>query len=169
MTIPDQLPQGDLRLLDTETARFLLAAPVPAHLAWVGRDGNPRVTPMNAVWTGEELVMGAFAGAFKVADLAARPDVAVSIDVNDGAPQVLLLRGPVTLLEVDGVLPEYVAAGRKVRGSAETDPFVAAIDRPGLRSVRIGLRPTWAGIVDHRSRFAERTPAPVLAALQGKA
>jgi hypothetical protein len=115
------------------------------------------------------LVMGAFAGAFKVADLAARPDVAVSIDVNDGAPQVLLLRGTVTLLEVDGVLPEYVAAGRKVRGSAETDPFVAAIDGPGLRSVRIGLRPTWAGIVDHRNRFAERTPAPVLAALRGKA
>ena len=169
MPSDEVLPQGDLRLLDSEVAQSLLAAPIPVHLTWVAPDGTPRITPMNAVWTGDELVMGAFAGTYKVVDLASQPDVAVCIDTHDGPPLVLTLRGRVTLEEVDGVLPEFAAAMRKVRGTAETDAYVAAIDRPGLRSVRIGLRPTWVGVVDHQTRFAQRTPAPVLAALQGTA
>jgi hypothetical protein len=53
-----QRPQGDLRLLNTDVARALLAAPWPAHLAYTAWGATPRVTPMNFVWTGEELVIG---------------------------------------------------------------------------------------------------------------
>ena len=60
-----------------QVARRLPAAPTPARLAYIGRDGSPRLIPMNFVWTGDELVMGAFAGTYKIADLQAHPDVAV--------------------------------------------------------------------------------------------
>jgi hypothetical protein len=158
------LPQGDTRLLDTAVAQRLLNAAAPAHLAYAGRDGTPRLIPMNFVWTGDELVMGAFAGTYKLNDLRKRPDVAVCIDTADGPPEVLMLRGRVVLTEAAGVLPEYAAAQRKTRGE-ESDGFLAAIDKPGLRMVRIGLRPVWVGVIDHLTRFAARTPAPVLDAL----
>ena len=162
------LPQGDLRLLDTPVARRLLDAPVPARLGYTALDGTPRVIPVNAVWADGELVMGAFAGTYKLPALRARPDVAICIDTSDGPPAALLLRGAASLSDHDGLLPEYAAAQRKVMGDA-TDAYLAAIDRPGLRMVRIAVRPTWAGVLDFQERFPGRTPAPVLAALTGDA
>ncbi|MET8357402.1 pyridoxamine 5'-phosphate oxidase family protein [Micromonospora sp. NPDC005171] len=103
----DLPPQGDVKLLDTPVARRLLAASLVARLAYTSRDGTPRLIPVNFLWTGAELVVGAFAGTYKIRDLSARPDVAVCLDTADGLPQVLMLRGKVTLAEVEGVLPEY--------------------------------------------------------------
>ena len=163
MTNP--LPQGDLRLLDTPVAQRLLQAAIPARLGYAGHDGLPRVVPMNAVWMDGELVMGAFAGTYKISALRSRPDVAVSVDTTDGGAAALLLRGRVTLAEVEGVLPEYAVAQRKVTG-AGADAYLAAIDVPGLRMVRVGLRPTWVGLLDFAERIPARTPAPVRAALQ---
>ena len=56
--MPDnrKLPQGDLRLLESEAAKRLLASTVPARLAYVAADGTPRVLPTWFHWTGEELV-----------------------------------------------------------------------------------------------------------------
>lgn len=160
------LAQGDLRLLDTPVARRLLDAPVPARLGYTALDGTPRVIPVNAVWGDGELVMGAFAGTYKLPALRARPDVAICIDTSDRPPAALLLRGQASLSDHEGLLPEYAAAQRKVMGDA-TDDYLAAIDRPGLRMVRIAVRPTWAGVLDFQERFPARTPAPVLAALTG--
>jgi hypothetical protein len=158
------LAQGDLRLLDTPVAQRLLDAPVPARLAYTGHDGTPRVIPINTHWTGDELVMGAFAGTYKLPALGTRPEVAVCIDTIDGPPEALLLRGKVSMTDVDGVLPEYAAAQHKVMGD-ESAAYLTAIDKPGLKMVRIGLRPTWVGVLDFQHRFPGRTPAPVLAAL----
>jgi hypothetical protein len=58
--------------------------------------------------------MGAFADTYKLPALRARPDVAVTIDLFDDSPHVLLLGGAVTLGDVDGVLPEYAAAQLKM-------------------------------------------------------
>ena len=77
------IAQGDPRLLETAVARRLLAAPVPSRLAFTGLDTTPRVIPINSHWTGDELVMGAFAGTYKIAALRARPDVAICIDTTD--------------------------------------------------------------------------------------
>jgi hypothetical protein len=96
------LPQGDLRLLGTATAQRLLTAPLVARLAYAGQDGTPRLIPVNVLWTSEEVVIGAFAGTYKVRYLRAQPDVAICIDTADGPPQVLMLRGKVTLAEVPG-------------------------------------------------------------------
>ncbi|GAA2011985.1 pyridoxamine 5'-phosphate oxidase family protein [Catenulispora yoronensis] len=158
------LSQGDLKLLDTSTAKHLLTLSL-ARLAYTGKDGTPRLIPVNFLWTGDELVIPAFAGTYKIRDLRARPDVAVCVDTADGPPKVLMLRGQVTLAEVEGVLPEYAVTQRSVMGPEAGDAYLAAIDKPGLRMVRIGLRPTWVGVLDFQEqRFPERTPEPVLAA-----
>jgi hypothetical protein len=165
MTI-ENLRQGDVRLLDTPIAQRLLTAPLVARLAYTGKDDTPRVIPVDFLWTGDELVIAAFAGTYKVRDLHARPDVAVCIDTADGPPQVLMLRGRVTMTETDGVLPEYAAIQRQGRGDEEANAYLEAIDQPGLRMVRISLRPTWVGIVDFGGqRLPARTPAPVRDAL----
>jgi hypothetical protein len=159
------LPQGDVRLLDTPTAQHLLTTALVARLAYTGKDGTPRLIPVNFLWTGDELVIGAFAGTYKVRDLRARPDIAVCIDTTDGPPQVLMLRGQVSLAEVEGVLPEYAAMQRMGMGDEVGTAYVEAIDQPGLRMVRIALRPTWVGVLDFQQRFPGLTPEPVLAAL----
>lgn len=162
------LPQGDLRLLDTPTAQRLLTTPLVARLAYTGKDGTPRVIPVNYLWTGDELVIGAFAGTYKIRDLRARPDVAICIDTADGLPQALMLRGKVTMAEVDGVLPEYGTIQRAGMGEEAGNAYLEAIDRPGLRMVRIGLRPAWAGVIDFQERFPGKTPRPVREALGGR-
>ncbi|GAA0385055.1 pyridoxamine 5'-phosphate oxidase family protein [Microbispora corallina] len=159
------LPQGDLRLLGTPTAQRLLTTVPVARLAYTGKDGTPRLIPVNFLWRGGELVIAAFAGTYKIRDLRARPDVAVCIDTTDAPPEVLMLRGQVTLAEVEGVLPEYATMQRTMMGEAAGSAYIEAIDQPGLRMVRIALRPTWVGVLDFQQRFSERTPAPVLAAL----
>ena len=87
------LPQGDLRLLETGVAQRLLAAALPARLAYTGRDGAPRVVPIWFQWTGDELVMGSLPGAAKVPAIRAKPDVAITIDTEGFPPDVLLVRG----------------------------------------------------------------------------
>jgi len=52
-------------------------------------------------------------------------------------------------------------------GDEMGNAYLAAIDQPGLRMVRIGLRPSWVGVVDFQERFPARTPQPVRAALGG--
>ncbi len=158
------LRQGDLELLNTPTAQRLLTSPLVARLAYTGKDGTPRLIPVNFLWTGDEVVIGAFAGTYKVRDLQTRPDVAICIDTADGPPQALMLRGKVTLAEVDGVLPEYATMQRAGMGEEAGNAYLEAIDQPGLRMVRIGLRPTWVAVLDFQERFPELTPEPVLAA-----
>ncbi len=43
----DTLAQGDVRLLETEVGRRLLASRIPARLAYVAPDGTP---PVLATW-----------------------------------------------------------------------------------------------------------------------
>ncbi|MBW0116191.1 pyridoxamine 5'-phosphate oxidase family protein [Pseudonocardia abyssalis] len=147
------LTQGDPALLDTDIARGLLASTEPARLAYTATDGTPRVLPMWFLWSGDELVLASFAGSAKVAALRARPDVAITIDTLGPPPDVLLLRGRVELTEVAGVLPEYTEMQVRYLGAEFAAAARAEVDVPGVRMVRIGLRPTWVGALDFRTRF----------------
>src|SRR5215211_3443280 len=109
--------QGDLRLLDTDLARRLLTATIPARYAYTALDGTPRIVATWFVWTGEELVMPTFISAphvrhaaYRVRALRANPTVAVSIDTEAFPPEVLSIRGSAEIAELDGVVPEYAAA-----------------------------------------------------------
>jgi hypothetical protein len=160
-----ELAQGDLRLLDTPLAQRLLRAAVPARLAYIALDGAPRVIPINSHWSGDRLVMGAFAGTHKLGALAAHPDVAITIDTSDAGAEVLLLRGAAELTAVRGLLPEYALAQRRVMGEDSSEEYLAAIDTPDLEMVRISVRPTWVGLLDFQTRLPERTPTVVRRAL----
>ena len=49
----ERLRQGDVRLLDTDTAQRLLNSAIPARLAFVWTDGTPRITPRSEEHTSE--------------------------------------------------------------------------------------------------------------------
>ncbi|MER7334249.1 MULTISPECIES: pyridoxamine 5'-phosphate oxidase family protein [unclassified Micromonospora] len=153
MTATTALPQGDVRLLDHPVARRLLASTELARVAYVAPDDTPRVLPMLFHFTGDELVCCTFAGARKITHLRARPHVAVTIDTADTPPQVLLLRGPVTVTDVDGLAPEYLAAHRRYGGQEQVDAVLAETDGQPVRMARIGLRPAWVGVLDFTTRF----------------
>jgi hypothetical protein len=85
--------------------------------------------------------------------LRANPEVAITIDTEDFPPQVLLLRGRVSLAEVDGVVPEYALAARRYLGEDAASAYLAQIDQSGTRMARIAVRPRWVGIVDFQTRL----------------
>jgi pyridoxamine 5'-phosphate oxidase-like protein len=156
------LRQGDPALLDTELAQRLLAAPIPARMAFVALDGTPRVLPTWFHWTGHEIVMVTYVAgprigirhpAARLAALRARPDVAVTIDTDTFPPQSLSLRGQVEITEVDGLAPEYAPAARRYLGDEAAAGMLAGLDQPGTRQARIVLRPTWVGLLDFDTRL----------------
>jgi hypothetical protein len=111
-------------------------------------------------WTGDTLVMPTFVSAPHVRHAGARlralranPDVALTIDTESFPPEVLLLRGRVSIAEVDGVVPEYALAARRYMGEQAAAPYLAKIDQPGISMARIRLRPSWVGIVDFQTRL----------------
>jgi hypothetical protein len=156
------LPQGDLALLDTDLGQRLLAAPIPARMAFIALDGTPRVVPTWFHWTGRDLVTVTYVAgpnigiqhpAARIAALRARPDVAVTIDTETFPPQSLSLRGRVEITEVDGLAPEYAAAARRYLGEEAAAGLLAGMDQPGTVQARIALRPTWAGLLDFDTRM----------------
>lgn len=154
------LPQGDLRLLDSETARRLLASTLPARLAYLATDGTPRLVPSWFHWTGEEFVMATFVSAphvrhaaGRIRALRANPTVALSIDTDQFPPEVLSVRGEAVVTEDDGVVPEYALAARRYIGEEEGAAYLAQIDDPVTRMARIAVRPAWVGVVDFESRL----------------
>jgi hypothetical protein len=79
--------------------------------------------------------------------------VAITIDTAGPPPEVLLLRGRVALTDVEGIVPEYALAQRHYDGEEQAAVSLAEVDRPGVRMVRIALRPSWAGVIDFQTRF----------------
>ncbi|MET8653394.1 pyridoxamine 5'-phosphate oxidase family protein [Nocardia aurea] len=157
MTASTELPQGDIRLLETDTARRLLAANLPARLAFTAADGTPRVLPINFWWNGSELIMAGFAPSKKARMLRRHPDVAITIDTESAPPEVLLIRGRAEIHEIDGLAPEYALAMNKGgdEAAAERLEFLRAM---APRMERIVLRPTWVGVMDFRTRFPSGAP-----------
>jgi Pyridoxamine 5'-phosphate oxidase len=156
-------PQGDLRLLSTDVAQRLLDSTIPARLAYIAVDGTPRVVPTWYAWTGDELVMATFTycppmgirvPARRLRALQANPAVAVTIDSEPQPPEVLLLRGRVSVSEVHGMVPEQAQAARRFLGEEGGAGYVAQAEHPETRMARIALRPTWVGVLD----FQTRTP-----------
>ena len=94
-------------VLAGEVARKLLQRSI-ARLAYVARDGTPRVVPIGYTWDGTAIVMCTATNAAKVQALQANPDVALTIDTDEFPPNVLLLRGKAELVWVDGIPDEFI-------------------------------------------------------------
>jgi Pyridoxamine 5'-phosphate oxidase len=161
----EHLPQGDLRLLETDLAQQLLRSSIPARLAFIATDGTPRVVPTWFEWTGTEVVMATYVAgpnvgirhpAARIAALRANPSVALTIDTEVFPPHSLTIRGRAEIDEVEGLAPEYVASARRYLGDA-AGGMLAGMDQPGTVQARIVVRPTWVGLLD----FAQRLPSPL--------
>ena len=132
---------GDLALLDHPIARQLLRSPIPVRLAYVARDGAPRVVPMQFHWTGDAVVLSCWPDDPKVAALQAHPRVALSIDTAEAPYKVLQIRGEAAVTLVDGVPPELEAAATRYMGPEAGRAWAAQAARMSPQMVQIAVRP----------------------------
>ncbi|GAA4910606.1 pyridoxamine 5'-phosphate oxidase [Actinomycetospora succinea] len=131
-------------------AQELLTTTAAAHLAYVGEDGTPRVIPVGFHWTGSQVVIATATTSPKVAALAARPDVAVSIDagMTPSGARALSLRGRAEVTIVDGVVPEYLEMSRLTMDPDAAAAFEQAVRGMYEQMARIAITPTWARFYD---------------------
>jgi nitroimidazol reductase NimA-like FMN-containing flavoprotein (pyridoxamine 5'-phosphate oxidase superfamily) len=136
--------------LSTTGAQELLASTSAAHLAYIGKDGTPRVIAVGYFWTGDEFVISTATTSPKVAALAARPDVSLSIDAG-GTPdqaRTLSIRGRASVEIVDGVVKEYLAAARKSMDAEAAAEFEQQVRGMYPQMARIAIRPHWVRYYD---------------------
>ncbi len=136
--------------LSTTGAQELLASSSAAHLAYVGKDGSPRVIPVGFYWTGDQVVISTATTAPKVTALSARPDVALSIDAG-GTPdqaRALSIRGRASVEIVDGVVEEYLAAARQTMDAEAAAQFERNCREMYDQMARIAITPQWVRYYD---------------------
>lgn len=136
--------------LSTTGAQELLASTSAAHLAYIGKDGAPRVIPVGFFWTGDQFVISTAPTAPKVAALSARPDVALAIDAGDTPDQAraLSIRGQASVEIVDGVVPEYLAAAGKTMDAEAAAEFEQNVRGMYDQMARIAITPRWVRFYD---------------------
>ena len=145
--------RGDLSLLDHPLAQQLLQSRLPARLAYIARDGTPRVVPMQFHWTGEEIVLSCWPDDPKVAAIQAHPQIALSIDTAKPPFRVLQIRGPAAVTVVDGVSPETAAASIRYMGQEAGQAWVEQAARLSPQTARIAVRPAWVDVLDFETRL----------------
>jgi uncharacterized pyridoxamine 5'-phosphate oxidase family protein len=131
-----------------EVAQRLLKRTI-ARLAYVARDGTPRVVPIGYLWDGSAMVMCTATNAAKIKALEVNPDVALTIDTDEFPPNVLLLRGKAELELVDGIPDEYM----QMNDPSYMTPEQREAWEEGVRSLyqamyRIRVTPTWVKVLD---------------------
>ena len=155
--------QGDLSLLAHPIAQELLHSTIPARLAYIWKDGTPRVVPIWFHWNGEEVVFGSPPKAPKVMALPDRSHVALMIDSNQWPCKVLLIRGIARVETVVGVPAEHAAAAQRYFGEEQGRAWVEQVRAMSTHMARISVQPTWVGLLDFEMRF----PSAIEAAMAG--
>ncbi|MFN8472982.1 MAG: pyridoxamine 5'-phosphate oxidase family protein [Anaerolineae bacterium] len=160
--------QGDLSLLNDPVAQQLLQSTNPARLAYVWKDGTPRVVPIWFYWNGKEVVLGGPAAAPKVEALQQNPHVALTIDDASTWPyKELVIRGTASVEIVDGVPAEYAAAAERYFGPEQGKAWAGQVGQMSPQAYRIKITPTWVGIIDFETRFPSAIQKAIEAAQQG--
>lgn len=131
-------------------AQELLRSTSGAHLAYVGKDGTPRVVPVGFFWTGGQFVIATATTAPKVAALSDRPDVALAIDAGSTPEQArsLSVRGRASIEIVDGVVEEYLAAARETMDAEAAAEFERNCREMYGQMARIAITPGWVRYYD---------------------
>lgn len=130
-------------------AQELLAAQSLARLAYTGPDDLPRVVPIGFHWTGEHIIVCTAPSSPKVRALSARPNVALTIDTDQGtASRSLSVRGVAAIEIVDGVPDEYLAASAKNIDGEQARQFEANVRSMYKQMARITIQPRWARYYD---------------------
>lgn len=130
-------------------AQELLRSQPLARLAYTGPDGLPRVIPIGFLWRDGRITVCTAPAAPKVRALSARPQVALTIDTDDGpASRALLVRGVASIETVDGVPEEYLVSSFKTMPAGQRDQFEAQVRSMYQHMARITIEPRWARYYD---------------------
>jgi hypothetical protein len=156
--------QGGLALLNDPVAQELLRSTSPARLAYVWRDGTPRVVPIWFHWNGKEIVLGTPPNAPKVQALSTHGKVALTIDGNTWPYKVLQVRGAAHVEKVAGVVPEYALAAERYFGVEQGRAWVKQVGSMFSQMARIVVKPEWVAVLDFEKRF----PSAIEAAMSGR-
>lgn len=136
-------------ILNHPTSQELLSRDL-TRLAYVAKDGTPRVVPISFSWNGTEIVMCTTSNAPKLPALRANPAVALTIDTEVHPPKILLLRGKAELDHVDGIPDEFLETNTSYEMTPEQrvewEAEVRSLYHDGM--VRIVVAPTWAKLID---------------------
>jgi len=150
--------RGSVALLEDPVATELMQSDIPARLAYLGRDGLPRVVPVWSEWNGTEFVMVSPSTSAKLKSLAKNPKVALTIDSTRFPWHVLLVRGVARIETVEGLAPEFRSLACRYMGEEAGRGFcemyagvVSRMPEPG--SARIKVTPQWVSINDFETRF----------------
>jgi hypothetical protein len=71
----------------------LLAAPIPARLAYIGTNGDPRAIPVSYIWNGAAFVFASPVTWAKVEAIRRHPRVALTVDETTFPPRGFMARG----------------------------------------------------------------------------
>ncbi len=135
-------------------AQELLRSPV-VHMAYVGRDGYPRVIPTGFVWKAGKFVTCTADNAPKVRDLHSNPRVALTIDTLTQPPRILLVRGTASMEIVDGIPDEYLEASHKGIPREQWAAFDNQVRGLYPRMARISIIPDWAKLIDFETTLPQ--------------
>jgi hypothetical protein len=134
----------------------LLASSIPARLAYVGTDGDPRVIPIAFHWTGEHVVMATVPKSAKVEALRRNPRVALTIDTQDQwPPRVLLIRGAARIELVHEIPDAYIEAARKVTPADQFESWEQGVRALYDEMAVITVEPDWAKLLDFETTLPE--------------
>lgn len=131
----------------------LLEAPIPARLAYVTTDGEPRVIPVSYLWNGKAFVFASPPKWTKIKSLTANPKVAFTVDTTDFPPHVLLVRGIASIEYVDGVPDDYVEASRRIVGEDKMENWERIVREEIKEMALVTITPTWIKVNDFVTRF----------------
>lgn len=133
-------------------AATLMRARIPARLAYIGTDGNPRVVPVGFHWSGSAFILGTATTTPKVAAIRQHPNVALTIDTNEAPQDVLLVRGTARADVVEGGFPEYLDGARKLVPPENWTMFEDNARDTYDEMARIEITPIWAKLMDFETR-----------------
>jgi PPOX class probable F420-dependent enzyme len=120
----------------TPAARAIFAKRVLAHVASLGPDGEPNVTPVWVELVGEDIQINTALGRAKARNLASDPRVAVSLSDPDDPQNAIAVRGTVVAFTTDGA-DEVIDRLAKKYLDANSYPF----RRVGQVRVNVRIRP----------------------------
>lgn len=146
-----------LEVLHDPVSQRLLHGNIPARLAYVARDGTPRVVPVGFLWDGRAIVVGTVPTSPKVAALRENPAVAITIDTSPPTwpPNTLLIRGTATITMTDGPFQEYLDGARRYVPAEEYPGWEAGVRELYDQMARIDIAPTWATVHDFETRIPQ--------------
>jgi Pyridoxamine 5'-phosphate oxidase len=129
-------------------AQELLRSTIPARLAYIWRDGTPRVIPIWFHWTGEEILMGAPPNSPKMKVLKDGSPVSLTIDNEQWPAKTLNIRGRATVSASPEPFPEWLLTAQRYVGEQGGNEFLALVKQTFPTWVRIAVRPEEVRILD---------------------